>query len=116
MTKSLFGQRVREQRELKGLTMEQFAEALNISYNYLSDVERGRKFPRYELLFKIIETLDVSADILLRDQVTSSSYQTDAIISSKLAGLTADEKSFVESMVDTTIENLKRIRNNSRRA
>lgn len=109
MTKVLFGQRLREQRELKGYTMEQFAEKLNISYNYLSDIERGRKFPRYELLFRMIDTLDVSADALLRDHVSGSSYMTDSVIAEKLRGLSPEQKSAVENILDSVIENIRKL-------
>ena len=38
MTNRLFGRRLREQRKAKGLTIDQLAEMIGISTNYLGDV------------------------------------------------------------------------------
>ena len=41
--KELFGQRLREQRQNQGLTMEQLAEKANLSSNFIGAIERGLK-------------------------------------------------------------------------
>lgn len=46
--KQSFGARLREQRKLKGWTIEQFAEQVGLSPNYMGDLERGQKLPRFE--------------------------------------------------------------------
>lgn len=43
MTKGTFGLRLRGFRKKKGLTIEQMAERVGLSTNYLGDVERGKK-------------------------------------------------------------------------
>lgn len=43
--KELFGQRLREQRQNQGLTMEQLAEKANLSTNFIGAIERGLKEP-----------------------------------------------------------------------
>ena len=42
---TLLGQRIREQRKEKGWTIEQFAERVDLSTNYVGDLERGVKMP-----------------------------------------------------------------------
>ena len=42
---TLLGQRIREQRKEKGWTIEQFAERVELSENYVGDLERGVKIP-----------------------------------------------------------------------
>ena len=42
---TLLGQRIREQRKEKGWTIEQFAERVELSANYVGDLERGVKIP-----------------------------------------------------------------------
>lgn len=48
MTNALLGQRIRQQRQLKGLTMEQLAEMVGLSKNYISMIERGERFPVHQ--------------------------------------------------------------------
>ena len=43
--KELFGQRLWEQRQNQGLTMEQLAEKANLSTNFIGAIERGLKEP-----------------------------------------------------------------------
>lgn len=43
---TLLGQRIREQRKEKGWTIEQFAERVDLSANYVGDLERGVKIPQ----------------------------------------------------------------------
>ncbi len=42
---TLLGQRIREQRKEKGWTIEQFAERVDLSANYVGDLERGNLYP-----------------------------------------------------------------------
>ena len=69
---TLLGQRIREQRKEKGWTIEQFAERVDLSANYVGDLERGVKIPKLETFIRIVEVLDVSADVLIRDSVASA--------------------------------------------
>ena len=67
--KELFGQRLREQRQNQGLTMEQLAEKANLSTNFIGAIERGLKEPSLSTLISILNALDIPADVLLRDYV-----------------------------------------------
>ena len=53
---------------------EQFAERVELSANYVGDLERGVKIPKLETFIRIVEVLDVSADVLIRDSVASASH------------------------------------------
>ena len=75
--KELFGQRLREQRQNQGLTMEQLAEKANLSTNFIGAIERGLKEPSLSTLISILNALDIPADVLLRDYVGTASHVTD---------------------------------------
>ena len=64
------GKRIKQRREQLGLTQEQFAEKLGVATNYISTIERGASFPRYEKLVAIINALETSADAIFCDVVT----------------------------------------------
>ena len=52
-----FGKHLREIRAQRAMTQERFAEALDISVDFLSLIERGRNAPSFETLDKIAKRL-----------------------------------------------------------
>ena len=63
-----FGQRLREIRLSRRMSQEQFAEALNMSVDFLSLIERGRNAPSFETLDRITKRLRMSvADLFTFD-------------------------------------------------
>ena len=59
------GQRIRKQREFIGYTREQFAELLDVTPKFCSDIELGVKGMSLSTLCKISELLKLSTDYLL---------------------------------------------------
>ncbi|MGI5896143.1 MAG: helix-turn-helix domain-containing protein [Oscillospiraceae bacterium] len=59
------GGRIRAIRKKVGLTSEQLANMMDISIQFLSDVERGKKSFSYENLIKLCRILRVSSDYIL---------------------------------------------------
>jgi transcriptional regulator with XRE-family HTH domain len=55
----VFGRRLRQIRRQKDLTQEQLAEAVGISVEFLSNIERGINAPSFETLEKLSEVLTV---------------------------------------------------------
>lgn len=60
-----FGERMRELREIEGLSQEQLAEKLNISRGYESHLEIGLKSPSLDLLIDLSGYFDTSLDYLI---------------------------------------------------
>lgn len=104
--KELFGQRLREQRIKQNLTMEQLAEKANLSPNFVGTIERGEKEPGLATIVSLLNALDISADILLRDLVNTASHVTDDEIGKKLENLTPMQKKAALDLLDTYIANL----------
>lgn len=63
------GKRIKAARECAGLTQDELAEAIEMSPMHISVIERGVKPPKLETFIKIANTLKVSADELLQDNV-----------------------------------------------
>jgi transcriptional regulator with XRE-family HTH domain len=61
-----FGQRLREIRLSRRMTQEQFAEALSISVDFLSLMERGRNAPSFETLDQMAKRLRLPVAELFR--------------------------------------------------
>lgn len=56
----LFGKRVRTARKAAKLTLQQAAEKLDIHLNHLSEIERGKSRPSFELIIQIADVFGVS--------------------------------------------------------
>lgn len=106
MTNEMFGARLRAFRKEKGMTIEQLAEQVGLSPNYLGDVERGKKFPSTATLIRLVNELDVSSDELLRDEVKRADYLIDAEISNRMQGLTPKQRTAVMKILDGVLEAL----------
>lgn len=84
VNKKMLGMRIRQARIMKDLTQLILAEKINVSPNFLGDVERGLKKPSLDTLVHISNLLNVSIDSLLCDSLkitleddTSNMYLTD---------------------------------------
>ena len=106
MKKLVMGDRIREARKAKGLTQEQLAEALELSVEFVGHIERGSKKPSIDVFKKIIEVLDVSADYLLRDSVSTGTLLGDNAIGRKIERLNPKQRVALEALIDTYIQYL----------
>ncbi len=59
------GGRIRRQREFLGYTREQFAELLDVTPKFCSDIELGVKGMSVQTLCRISEVLRLSTDFIL---------------------------------------------------
>lgn len=55
-----FGKRVRQIRRQRDMTQEQLAEAVGVSAEFISNVERGVNAPSFDTLEKLAEALNVA--------------------------------------------------------
>jgi transcriptional regulator with XRE-family HTH domain len=56
---SQFGRRVKQLRRAKHLTQAQVAERLDMSINYISQIETGEASPSFETIVKLAKGLEV---------------------------------------------------------
>lgn len=59
------GERVRDYRRSNRYTQANFAKKIDISMNFLSEIENGRKGMSQETLYKLCEQFGLSADYIL---------------------------------------------------
>lgn len=104
MTNALLGQRLRQQRKKRGLTIEQLAEMIGLSKNYVSLMERGRKLPSMATLIKIVNSLHISADVLLCDEVESVSCVVDEELDQRIRALEPHQRKAVFAILDSVID------------
>lgn len=88
-TKTEIGRRIRNFRLSNNLTQAQLAESLDISTNFVSEVETGKKNISLEILFRLCQYYNLSADYILFGKDYSSSSQRT--LSEFLFSLSADD-------------------------
>lgn len=59
-----FGERIRELREQKDISLRELAKKLAVSPAFLSDIELGRRYPSDEVLAKIAKELGTTVESL----------------------------------------------------
>ena len=62
-----FGQAVRQARTARGISQEVFSQRAKLHQTYVSGIERGRRNPTLEVVWRIADALDVCAADLLRE-------------------------------------------------
>ncbi len=106
MDKTELGKRVREARNTAGLTQEVLAEKADIGVMYLGEIERGIKMPSLKIFIKLVEALNISADYLLRDEVSSGKSFVYDEITQKLDGLTPRQRKGAVEILDAYLRTL----------
>ena len=64
--KDLFGRNIKYYRFHRQLSQSALAEKADISVTFLSNIERGKMFPKVETLSRLTESLDVNVQELFR--------------------------------------------------
>lgn len=64
------------------------------------------KIPKLETFIRIVEVLDVSADVLIRDSVPSASHVADDELSRKLSQLTPGQKKAAIDILNAYTDNI----------
>jgi transcriptional regulator with XRE-family HTH domain len=94
------GIRIMERRKKMGLTQEALAEAADLTTQFVSYAESGKRGMRPENLMRIASALGVSTDYLLTGDIIDKDR---LLLSEKMARLTAKQVRIVESVIDECI-------------
>ena len=78
MDYEMLGKRIRDERLLLRLTIEQLAEMVNKSTNYIGQIERNDGKPSLETVVDIANALGTTVDSLLADSLDK--YRDDKLV------------------------------------
>ena len=98
------GNRIMNRRKKLGLTQEALAEKGEVTTQFVSYAEAGKRAMRPENLMKISDALGVSADYLLTGDVIDKDL---FLISEKLQKLTPEQLRLVEDLIDACVDYFK---------
>ena len=94
------GQRIMERRKKLGLTQEALAELSELTTQFVSYAEVGKRGMRPENLMKVAAALGVSTDYLLTGDIID---KDKLLLSEKLDKLTPQQVRIVENIIDECI-------------
>ena len=91
------GKRIEQRRKKMGLTQEALAEKAELTTQFVSYAESGKRAMRPENLLKLSAALGVSADYLLTGQIVDKDL---LLISEKLSRLSPSQLRIIEGIAD----------------
>ena len=92
--KAAMGKRIQKARKSARLTQMKFAEEIDVSTQYISDLERGIVGCSVPTLLKMCDVLEVSADFLLRGRKPKP--QEFPAVPEEFTALSSQEQELVE--------------------
>ena len=91
------GQRIMDRRKKPGLTQEALAEKADVTAQFVSYAEAGKRAMRPENLMKLAAALEVSTDYLLTGDIIDKDL---LILSEKMRRLSPAQIRIIESIID----------------
>lgn len=106
MDKNSLGSMIKKVRKSRGYTQQVLAEKSDIGLMYYGEIERGTKMPSINTFIKIIEALEVSADYILQNELSSGKEYVFDELTHKLQKLTPKQRKTASEILDAYIRNL----------
>ena len=101
------GKNIRAYRVHKKLRQEDLAELSDLSVTYIGMVERGEKIPALETFIRILNALEVSADVILADVSKVGYVVKGSLITEQLSSLSSKDREKVYDVIATLIKHSK---------
>jgi transcriptional regulator with XRE-family HTH domain len=101
---SCVGKRIREARIQRSWKQDKLAEKTGLSAAYIGMIERGEKIPKLETFIRIINTLEISADIVLQDVLVSGYKVRMSTYFDKMEKLPRQKKDQIMDVVDVMLK------------
>lgn len=81
---TILGMKVRQARLDRGFTLSEFAELCDLSPSYVTEIEKGRKYPKPDKIMRMAEVLGTSYDHLVSVKLDPSQAYLENVLSSPL--------------------------------
>jgi len=98
------GQNIRKYRLEKGMKQEQLAELTSLSANYIGMVERSDKIPSLTTFIRILNALNVSADMVLGDVLNGKYEIKSSLAFDRINELPDKDQQLIYAVIDTILE------------
>ena len=98
------GKKIRNYRKERGMTQEELAEKLDLSINYVGALERAEKNLTLANLINIANALDVTADMLLCDEIKNGYKIKASMITEKIEKLSPSDRDKIIQMLNIMLD------------
>lgn len=93
------GMRIKQIRTQRKITQEQLAEMIDVTVQYISDLERGVTGSSVATIVKLCQVLDVSSDYILLGKEGS----TDPQLQQKLNQISPAQKNAIQEILEKVL-------------
>lgn len=100
----VIGNRIRKAREMKGITQDTLAKAMQVSNAYISKIERGKTPLNLDNLGKICEVLETSAEFILTGTSTSATNYMHNEIMEMLGKCTPEKIKLIAQVIKPIVD------------
>ena len=107
MDKVALGKNIRAARKMRKMTLEGLAEKIDIGRVYLGEIERGKKLPSMKVFISLVEVLEVSADYLLQNEVSSGKEYVLDPLSERIGKLAPADRKTAAAIVNAFIDSIE---------
>ena len=104
MIYKLAGRQIRLLRNQHDITQKDFAEKINSSQNYLSDVETGKKRPSLDYYITIANFFKVSLDYIFQDSLDMKKNVIIDNVILKMSYMNHEDQNFVLRLIESLEE------------
>ena len=94
-----FSKRIREMRQLRGISQEQLALKAGINVSFLGQIERGTKKPTIETIDKLLKALDISYQEFFNFESAVASSEVIDKIAYELKPRPIEEQQFIYDLM-----------------
>lgn len=98
------GKRIKQLRRANRMTVEAFAEKVDISVSFLQEIERGNKKPSLPTFVRIANALHASSDSLLCDSIDTSVALKLEHNFNKYQSLSKEQLSLIEAVTTAMLK------------
>ena len=92
------GDILRAAREAKGMTQLELADATEVATRTVMDIENDKRYPTHEVFYKIIRTLDISADQIFWPEKITYTPEQEQVIRELLACSEREQAVIIKTM------------------
>jgi transcriptional regulator with XRE-family HTH domain len=107
---SSIGRVIREKRKAKKISQEVLAKSADIGIAHISHIESGSTIPSLKTFIAILNSLDASADEILRGNLKKSKYVLDGELAETMASCRMDESVIIADTIRALKSSLKKNR------
>lgn len=100
----LLGHKIRNLRVSHHLSQASLAALIDVSTNYIGQIERGDRKPSLETLVELCNALDTSMDYMLSDSLQTPEDQLSQDILARLSSLSPEEKKFFYNTINNFLQ------------